>query len=1026
MGLARLLRRRLGTHPVAVLAIVTSVMMSLVVVTALRLLSADIADAGVRTSLDVPPEDRSFAVSATLDPGDLATADAAVRSGLAPLGEVPVSRVATTTSRGITGRPDTARAAIADVEDLPAAADLVAGAWPRPPSGAAARPGGGVVEVALPEGAAEALDVGVGDVLRLVDLVDEDAPRQRVRVVGTFRPRDAEDAVWADLPLALSGVRESDFTAYGPFVPAAGTLDTALFGGSSVTWRATPTLDTLSAGDLPALRDSAVATATTLGGLELRSIRVTTPLPALLGQAALVAERIRVALLVPTVLLAVLGAVALAVAAALLAGLRDGETRLLRTRGVSTPQLAGLALVEAALVSLLGLAGTVLVAPPVARAVAGSFVDGAGEGGAGRVWATAVPLALAAVAVSVGATLWAGRGTGSGTGGRRGRVLRVLVGSGLDVVLVALAVLGAVQLRRYDPAATTGVDPLTTAAPVLVIAGLAVLSLRLIPLVARLVARVAVPRRGLDLAWGSWQFARRVSGQAGTLLLVLLAVGVGTVALGHSATADRAVADQSAFDSGAPLRVVRANAAASSTSLAATTEAAAGGAERVMRTHRSTVRLGDLDDVTVLAVDATTAGTVMDPRPDTVHGSTWTAAVGLLADARDLGGGVELPPGTREVTVTARLTTPEELRGVVFPASLHVRDARGQVSSLPLGSIRTRESRLTADIAGAGLAEPLSVVGMSVPLPEFVRFFASTEDIGLLVEDVEADGAPLPTESFTQHNPPSGIWWAVRAASTGTVPAIATADVADAMAAAGGGPLVVQVGAIAVPVSVVAVVDVLPTADDPRRGLLVDLPTVQAAPQQGVRPSSLLTPGEFWADPVDVAAAVDAVRAEVPFGTSLVVRSDVEEQRLSNPVNAGMRAAMLLVTLASVLLAAVGFAATTAALGDARRHENAVLHALGTPPRRIGTVLLLERVLVTVVTVLVGVLLGVVAAVTVVPLLVGGDGHPQVPDVLVSVPVVPVLVLAAAVTGLLSLVGLLVLRSSVRDLGSELRRGEGS
>ena len=98
--------------------------------------------------------------------------------------------------------------------------------------------------------------------------------------------------------------------------------------------------------------------------------------------------------------------------------------------------------------------------------MAGSFVGGEGDGGPGRVWLTAVPLAASAVVVSVGATLWDGRAAGPAATRTRGRVLRVVVGSGLDLVLVALAVLGAVQLRRYDPAATTGVDPLTTAAPV--------------------------------------------------------------------------------------------------------------------------------------------------------------------------------------------------------------------------------------------------------------------------------------------------------------------------------------------------------------------------------------------------------------------------------------------------------------------------------------------------------------------------------------------------------------------------------
>ena len=54
MGVGTLLRRRLLTHPVALVAVATSVLMSMVVVATLQLLSSAIADASVRTTLDVP------------------------------------------------------------------------------------------------------------------------------------------------------------------------------------------------------------------------------------------------------------------------------------------------------------------------------------------------------------------------------------------------------------------------------------------------------------------------------------------------------------------------------------------------------------------------------------------------------------------------------------------------------------------------------------------------------------------------------------------------------------------------------------------------------------------------------------------------------------------------------------------------------------------------------------------------------------------------------------------------------------
>ena len=234
----------------------------------------------------------------------------------------------------------------------------------------------------------------------------------------------------------------------------------------------------------------------------------------------------------------------------------------MRTRGASTRQLAVLALADALLVVLLGTVGAVLLAPLLSTAVAGSAGLELGAGGvlaaltSAPLWWAVGPMALLATLVIVTTTLRVGR-VRDGTGSRQsGRVVRLLTGSGLDVLLVGLGALAVVQLRRYDAAGSTTVDPLTTAAPAVVIAGLSVLCLRLLPLLTRQVARLTGEARGLEPAWGGWQLSRRLAGQVGTVLLVLLAVAMGTLALSHSATADRALQDQSAFEAGAPVRVV--------------------------------------------------------------------------------------------------------------------------------------------------------------------------------------------------------------------------------------------------------------------------------------------------------------------------------------------------------------------------------------------------------------------------------------------------------------------------------------
>ena len=74
----------------------------------------------------------------------------------------------------------------------------------------------------------------------------------------------------------------------------------------------------------------------------------------------------------------------------------------------------------------------------------------------------------------------------------------------------------------------------------------------------------------------------------------------------------------------------------------------------------------------------------------------------------------------------------------------------------------------------------------------------------------------------------------------------------------------------------------------------------------------------------------------------------------------------------------------------------------------------------------VGLVLGLLSSLAVVPVLVGGDGHPQVPRVLVTLPAGKLVAFAVVVALVLSAVGVLVLRGTGRDISAELRRGEAS
>lgn len=1060
MGVLTLLRRRLRTHPLALTAVVVAALMSMVVVATLQLLSGAISDAGARSSLGAGPagtvlSDSTVSVNASVTPASLPAADAVVRPRLEELADdVTVSRVAYPTARGIRGGDARARVQLADITGLQERADLVSGRW------AARTASDAVIEVALPEQAASALGLTPGATLVLTSLTNETDPDLTVTVVGTYRVRDQLAPLWLDDPLSPVGVSVTDYTTYGPLVLAPGVFETGVVGRTQITWRGATRFQEATASSIADVRasvnetlallraevgdnrdaapgDSAPSSAVITGG------RVDTGLTQRLDAASLVAARIRASLLTPTVLLVLLGAASLVMAARLLASLRTDETRLMRTRGMSTSQVALLAFADSGLIVGAGALGALILAPLLTRAVgraagvelsSGTFADALRNG---QLWIALVTMALLATLVVVVTSARSGSGSGLGSDSGRGpsgasprtpAALQFASGSGLDLALIGLGALAVLQLRRYDVAGSTTVDPLTIAAPACVIAGLSVLCLRLLPGATRQVERVSVSHVGLDRAWGAWQLSRRLAAQGGTILLILLCVAMGALALSHVATANRALADQSAFETGAPVRldllVGRVVA-----------EGAAGSADRAMPVLRESEDLRTVEGFTVLGLDASRAGRIVDPRPDTMVDGTWRDLMGRLAAARPTSEAVVLPPGTANLTfnagIVARAGGNDFLEDVSGTGQLLLRDGRGMVTSLSTGQITA--TSIPAEVAlpqgDLALAEPVSLLGFATSPYSLSDLGPSNLVAGIAITDLRADGRPVAgTDRLTDESLSGDLRLTTPASSATHLPIVMTRALGAALDVRVGGTLSLPVRGRSVPARVVALMESIPTAADPTRAVLFDLPTLYATTDRpGVDkgwPTVVPTPREWWLAPSDPAAAAATLRGQGVRPDAVVVRAEVEAARAANPVNAGLQGAMLLVTGAALVLAAVGFAATTASLARTRHHENAILLALGMPPARIRRVLTLERVCVVVLTVLVGVVMGAAASLVVVPYLVGGDGHAQVPAVVVVIPWAKLALLASAITAALSAIGVLVLRRTGSDLATELRMGE--
>ncbi|WP_395570744.1 FtsX-like permease family protein [Streptomyces sp. BK79] len=706
-GLAGFVLLRARAHRLLLAAALLTVLLTTTVLATLTAFSGAVGDAALRHALTDPGNaaDAALVVKAEVPAGQRSAAGAAVREGAARTFDGLPHTVRTLVRSGpyalpSAARPRSERSGDPDLTYF-AALDgtqvrIDAGRMPREPAD-------GVVEAALPVNAAERLGVRPGDRFTLTDRLD--GPAVRVVVTGLYRPADGGAPYWRLDDLDGRGVEQGGFTTYGPLLAPAGVLNGGRVSAGPSGWLVTADYGSLTAGRTDALRDAAHEGTTWLRGRPVLSgtTAATTALPEILDrlERALVVSRSTV--LVIALQLALLAGGALLLVARLLSVERAGELGLLRARGASRVRLAGVSALEALLLAGPALLCAPLLAGPLIRLLAGQGPlartglrwDAAADGD-GAVWLVAAVAAfgctlavtLPALSSAVGARgrakplpapLRAGAdvallvlagiaywqldrqtsdpGTGTGTGGGGG----VDTGTGVGTMSASGAGPGAgsgsVAGSGGDPG-TLGVDPLLVVTPALALLAGTVLALRLLPLVARLADRRAASGRGLTAALAGWQLSRRPMRGAGPVLLLVLAVALGTMAIGQSASWYRSQDDQADFRTGAPVRVL----AAGETAPGRTDRVAAvPGVAEVAPAARTTLSLSGGRTATVLALDTSRAADTVLMRPDLADEPLPELLSGL-APARP-STGVEVPSGTAALTLTATLS------GRSFPTS---------------------------------------------------------------------------------------------------------------------------------------------------------------------------------------------------------------------------------------------------------------------------------------------------------------------------------------------------------------------
>ncbi|MGI5146731.1 FtsX-like permease family protein [Plantactinospora sp. CA-294935] len=1066
----RLVFRRARGAKSLLLAATGATLIATALLTGLAGYSREVVDSGTeRAVASASQEERSILVRGTAGstPESLAERDEAVRSRFADgFGGVPadISGAGYAAGRQFAGRtgnavPDAQGLVFARVvflDDLPGHALLTDGAWPSP----GRRP----VQTALAEPVAKILGARVGDRIPITDRVTERVTE--VTVTGVWKPRDVRDPYWRLVPEVGDGVATGSAT-YGPLaVDRADFLD-HFIANASAGWLVEPDLAGATMNSLGRLGEAARQTTASLPaetGLGSSGL-VTTQLEQLvqrLDRAGLVG---RSALVTPMLLVVVLGGYALLLVALLLTEQRRGEAALLRARGAGRGQLAGLAAREALLVVLPAAVISPVLATELVRladrtpmlAAAALRLDPRLDT---RAWLIAALAALGCALAMLGPALRRG-GSYVGELASRSRPSRRTIAqrAGLDVALVALAVLGWLQLRQYSsplagarPDGALGIDPLLAATPTVGVLAGAVLALRGLPPMARLAERWVDRRSWTGTMLGMWQAGRRP--HAGPVLLLALAVAVGTLAWCLAATSERSLTDQANHQVGADLRLVESSGVAPPARAGQLAELP--GTELVLPAWRDSPRLGtDGVPAGMVALDVAEAGQVVRLRDDLVDGDAAGLFTGM-AGARVTAPVVGLPPGTTRLT--GQITT----TGTGGSARIPVRttavftEPHGGHLRIPLGASYDDEPlRFSVQLPASGDTPP-RLAGFAVDTHGPPGYVVDWQLTDLRAAPAGGTGTAMPLADGRQWQAvhrsgetapatvgprgltaqyqasPSGGWAGVSssisfavavAPGPGPVPLVATPEALAALRLGVGDQTVLVLAGGAVDVRITGTVAALPGVPE-SAALLVDLPSLATAlfHERGI----LAAPEEWWlATRPDQHA--EAARAAAGLGGLQVAdRLEVASRSGDDPYGVGARAALFAAALGAILLAAVGITVDVRATARRRVTELAVLHTLGAGPRLLARSLLVEQAFLAGIGVLVGLGVGIGVAATMAPLVIlTPSAQRPVPAPLLDVAWLPATGTAAVLLLLaLALSGLTAATMRQRLAAAQLRIGE--
>ncbi|MEO7003107.1 MAG: FtsX-like permease family protein [Ktedonobacterales bacterium] len=455
---------------------------------------------------------------------------------------------------------------------------VIAGRFPQATSAGALLP-----EAMITQQMATREHIGVGDELTLAQF-GAHQDQLTARIVGVFTPRDPNDNYWNGLNFDITnGVNSSKpypvLLSFSAFFSVFGG-----FNGVSMTqhWVYYTQPQRINAGNLNTVLDQVGQFRSRVNGDLLSTDNIANALVNtqldqtinnLNGQQSLIALPLYV------VVAQVVGLALLFVAAmaSLLIDGQAGEIATLKSRGASGAQILGIFTTQGLLLGILAALLSPFIAALLSLALVHFFVPPSVFTGLdvnGAYFAQlASPQAVALPAI-LGALLGVGAVIASAWQSARRDVLAFRREQGrstqqpfwqryyLDLALVALCIIGYLELGQFGSASVRvqlggSASPLLLITPALLLLAGALVTLRLVPLGARLGESLAARGRGLVAMLSLSQVERSPGRYTRMTLLLTLAVGLGLFALSFSTSLTQNIHDQAAYTVGANIRLTQ-------------------------------------------------------------------------------------------------------------------------------------------------------------------------------------------------------------------------------------------------------------------------------------------------------------------------------------------------------------------------------------------------------------------------------------------------------------------------------------